>query len=189
LRLAGPGHAGGRTRVTADRLLGMQIRDASLDRQSNRCHVGAAWRPDILAQRDRDIARQPRLRRGHRDRWIVGAGRPDLVADPVIAAARHRAKSRWLIYVSPDAPNIVKAPQSSSGVPAGSARPRAAHCTLCHGAERPAGGTAKLASVNKSRGLGANDFASGPLTKRKAKSCLHSSVFPSVKEFVCCQRA
>ena len=167
--------------VTADRLLALQIRDASLDRNPIDVTLGGL-RPDVLRSVIEILLDSPSY-----DAVIVivgssGLGRPDLVANPVIAA-RAKSKKPLLVYVSPDAPNIIKQ-LNRHGVPAFGA-PES--CALALSAMRQNGRLAarpQLASLAKSRGLGANDFASGPLNEAESKQLFARFGIPTVKEFV-----
>ena len=167
--------------ATAERLLALQIRDASLDRNPIDVTLGGL-RPDVLRSVIEILLDSP----GY-DAVIVivgssGLGRPDLVASPVIEA-RANSKKPLLVYVSPDAPNIVKH-LNRHGVPAFGA-PESCALALsamrqyCRPAARP-----KLAPLPKSRGLGANDFASGPLNEAESKKLFARYGIPTVQEFV-----
>ncbi|HEY5217017.1 MAG TPA: CoA-binding protein, partial [Pseudolabrys sp.] len=103
---------------TADRLNALQIRDAVLDRNPIDVTL-SGLRPDLL----RHVI-QILIDSASYDAVIVivgssGLGRPDLVADPVIEA-RATSDKPLLVYVSPDAPNIIKH-LNRHGVPAFSA--------------------------------------------------------------------
>ena len=159
----------------------MQIRDASLDRNPIDVTLGGL-RPDVLRSVIEILLDSPSY-----DAVIVivgssGLGRPDLVADPVIEA-RAKSKKPLLVYVSPDAPNIVKH-LNRHGVPAFSA-PES--CALALSAMRQSGQLAarpKLASLAKSRGLMANELGSGPLNEAESKKLFARFGIPTVKEFV-----
>ena len=168
-------------KVTADRLLALQIRDASLDRNPIDVTLGGL-RPDVLRSVIEILLDSPSY-----DAVIVivgssGLGRPDLVANPVIAA-RANSKKPLLVYVSPDAPNIIKH-LNRHGVPAFSA-PES--CALALSAMQQNGRLAArpmLASLAKSRGLITNDLASGPLNEAESKKLFARFGIPTVNEFV-----
>ncbi|MBI3705511.1 MAG: acetate--CoA ligase family protein [Rhizobiales bacterium] len=168
-------------RATAERLLALQIRDASLDRNPIDVTLGGL-RPDVLRSVIELLLDSP----GY-DAVIVivgssGLGSPDLVAKPVIAA-RARSKKPLLVYVSPDAPNIVKH-LNRHGVPAFGA-PES--CAAALSAMRQYGRQAarpKPVPVKQSLALGANNFASGPLNEAESKALFARFGIPSVQEFV-----
>jgi acyl-CoA synthetase (NDP forming) len=168
-------------RVTADRLLALQIRDASLDRNPIDVTLGGL-RPDVLRSVIEILLDSPSY-----DAVIVivgssGLGRPDLVANPVIEA-RAKSKKPLLVYVSPDAPNIIKH-LNRHGVPAFGA-PES--CALALSAMRQNGrleARPKLASVAKPHGLVAKDLGSGPLNEADSKKLFARFGIPTVQEFV-----
>jgi acyl-CoA synthetase (NDP forming) len=163
-------------KVTADRLLALQIRDASLDRNPIDVTLGGL-RPDFLRSVIEILLDSPSY-----DAVIVivgssGLGRPDLVAGPVIEA-RAKSKKPLLVYVSPDAPNIIKH-LNRHGAPESCALALSAMRQSSRLAVRP-----KLASLAKSRGLLANDLGSGPLNEAESKKLFARFGIPTVKEFV-----
>jgi len=104
------------------------------------------------------------------------------VANPVIAA-RANSKKPLLIYVSPDAPNIVKH-LNRHGVPAFSA-PES--CAVVLSAMRQNGRLAarpKIAPLPKSRGLITKDLVAGPLNEAESKKLFAQFGIPTVQEFV-----
>jgi len=165
---------------TADRLIALKIRDALLARNPIDVTLGGL-RPDVL----RSVI-EILLDSSSYDAVIVivgssGLGRPDLVADPVIEA-RAQSKKPLLVYVSPDAPNIIKH-LNRHGVPAFSA-PES--CAVALSAMRQSNrltARTELAPVKKSRGLGANDFGSGPLNEAESKRLFARFGIPTVREF------
>lgn len=165
---------------TAGRLIALQIRDASLDRNPIDVTL-SGLRPDFLRSVIEILLDSPSY-----DAVIVivgssGLGRPDLVAKPVIAA-RTRSKKPLLVYVSPDAPNIVKH-LNRHGVPAFGA-PES--CAVALFAMRQNGrrtARPKLASSPKSRGFILNDLGSGPLNETESKKLFARFGIPSVREF------
>src|SRR6185369_2251017 len=104
--------------ATAARLTALDIRDATLDRNPIDVTL-AGLRPDLFRSALDTVFESPTY-----DAAIVvvgssGLGRPDVVAGPVIEALG-RSQKPLFVYVSPDAPNIVKH-LNRSGVPAFSA--------------------------------------------------------------------
>jgi acyl-CoA synthetase (NDP forming) len=101
--------------ATAQRLVALNIRDATLDRNPIDVTL-AGLRPDLFRSALEAVFDSPSY-----DAAIVvvgssGVGRPDLVAKPVVEALSHSQKPLF-VYVSPEAPNIVKH-LNRSGVPA-----------------------------------------------------------------------
>lgn len=104
--------------ATAERLKALDIRDATLDRNPIDVTL-AGLRPDLFRGALDAVFESPSF-----DAAIVvvgssGLGKPDVVAAPVIAALP-RSQKPLFVYVSPDAPNIVKH-LNRNGVPAFSA--------------------------------------------------------------------
>jgi acyl-CoA synthetase (NDP forming) len=168
-------------KATADRLLALQIRDASLDRNPIDVTLGGL-RPDVL----RSVI-EILLDRSSYDAVIMivgssGLGRPDLVADPVIAA-RAKSKKPLLVYVSPDAPNIIKH-LNRHGVPAFGAPESCAVALAAMLENSRLEVCSKRASLAKSRGLGASDLGSGPLNEAESKKLFARFGIPSVRELV-----
>jgi acyl-CoA synthetase (NDP forming) len=165
---------------TADRLTALEIRDASLDRNPIDVTL-SGLRPDLLRSVIQILLDSPSY-----DAVIVivgssGLGRPDLVADSVIEA-RAKSGKPLLVYVSPNAPNIVKH-LNRHGVPAFSA-PES--CAVALSAMRQSGrltAQRELASLHKSRGLVADNFGSGLLNEAESKKLFARFGIPSVKEF------
>jgi acyl-CoA synthetase (NDP forming) len=103
------------------------------------------------------------------------------VADPVIEA-HAKSDKPILVYVSPDAPNIVKH-LNRHGVPAFCA-PES--CAVALSAMRLSGrqtARREAASLHKPHGPVANSFGPGPLNEAESKKIFARFGIPSVKEF------
>ena len=166
--------------ATADRLVALDIRDASLDRNPIDVTL-AGLRPDLL----RNVI-EILLDSASYDAVIVivgssGIGRPDLVADPVIDA-QARSDKPILVYVSPDAPNIVKH-LNRRGVPAFGA-PESCAAALAAMRQRPAASHARAGDRSQApRARWGRTSARGRSMKRRAKRLFARFGIPSVKEF------
>jgi acetate---CoA ligase (ADP-forming) len=168
-------------KATAEWLLALQIRDASFDRNPIDVTLGGL-RPGILGGVIEILLDSPCY-----DAVIVivgssGLGRPDLVADPVVAA-RTNGKKPLLVYVSPDAPNIVKH-LNRHGVAAFGAPESCAVALSAMRQSRRLSAQPRPASDKQSHKSGTNDFASGPLNETESKALFARFGIPAVREFV-----
>jgi acyl-CoA synthetase (NDP forming) len=167
-------------RLTADRLVALDIRDASLDRNPIDVTL-AGLRPDLL----RNVI-EILLDSASYDAVIVivgssGIGRPDLVADPVIDA-QARSDKPILVYVSPDAPNIVKH-LNRRGVPAFGAPESfaAALAAMCQRGDRVARGEPVAVAGIRTHAM--DDLRPGPLNEAESKALFARFGIPIVREF------
>lgn len=167
---------------TADRLNALQIRDAVLDRNPIDVTL-SGLRPDLL----RHVI-QILIDSASYDAVIMivgssGLGRPDLVADPVIEA-RAKSDKPLLVYVSPDAPNIIKH-LNRHGVPAFSAPESCAAALSALRQSGPLTARRELAPVPKPHSPTTSDlaFGSGPLNEAESKALFARFGIPPVKEF------
>ncbi|HTP84757.1 MAG TPA: acetate--CoA ligase family protein [Alphaproteobacteria bacterium] len=165
--------------ATAERLVSLNIRDAVLDRNPIDVTL-AGVRPELFRQVIDALAASPIY-----DAVIMivgssGLARPDIVAGPVIEALPRLTKP-LLVYVSPDAPNIVRH-LNSHGVPAFAA-PES--CAAALAALLPAGAPPPPAAppATRSRAI-PNDLPAGPgpLNEAESKRLFEHFGIPSAAE-------
>ena len=167
---------------TADRLNALQIRDAVLDRNPIDVTL-SGLRPDLL----RHVI-QILIDSASYDAVIVivgssGLGRPDLVADPVIEA-RAKSDKPLLVYVSPDAPNIINH-LNRHGVSAFNAPESCAAALSALRQSGPLTARREFASLPKPHIPAASDlaFGPGPLNEAESNALFARFGIPPVKEF------
>ena len=165
--------------ATAERLVSLNIRDAVLDRNPIDVTL-AGVRPELFRQVIDALAASPIY-----DAVIMivgssGLARPDIVAGPVIEALPRLTKP-LLVYVSPDAPNIVRH-LNRHGVPAFAA-PES--CAAALAALLPAGAPPPPAAppATRSRAI-PNDLPAGPgpLNEAESKRLFEHFGIPSAAE-------
>lgn len=163
---------------TATRLTALDIRDAVLDRNPIDVTL-AGVRPELFRKVIDALAASPSY-----DAVIMivgssGLARPDIVAGPVIEALPRLTKP-LLVYVSPDAPNIIKH-LNRHGVPAYGA-PESCASAL---AALLRAGAAPEPSPQAPRhpGNAGDILARGPLNEAESKRLFAEFGIPSVKEF------
>lgn len=165
---------------TAARLTALNIRDAVLERNPIDVTL-AGVRPELFRKVIDALAASPTY-----DAVIMivgssGLARPDIVAGPVIEALPRLTKP-LLVYVSPEAPGILKH-LNRHGVPAFSA-PES--CAAALAALLRAREPARLAVPRQSRrdSLGALRQPSGPLNEAESKQLFQKFGIPPVRELV-----
>jgi len=164
--------------ATAARLTALDIKDATLDRNPIDVTL-AGLRPDLFKSvLDTLIASESY------DAIVMivgssGIARPDLVAKPVLEALPGSSKP-ILVYVSPEAPNIIKH-LNRQGVPAYSA-PEACAAALAamRRMSQPRAGTAAPAPAALPQ---VADLRAGPLNEAESKAVFARFGIPVVKEF------
>lgn len=165
---------------TAERLTALQIRDAVLDRNPIDVTL-AGVRPELFRQIIDALAASPTY-----DAVIMivgssGLARPDIVAGPVIEALPRLTKP-LVVYVSPDAPNIIKH-LNRHGVPAFSAPESCATALaalLRTYAPSPAAAPRPAPMAHLPAEITA---ATGPLNEAESKRLFQAFGIPSVQEF------
>ncbi|HTY65015.1 MAG TPA: acetate--CoA ligase family protein [Alphaproteobacteria bacterium] len=165
--------------ATAERLVGLNIRDAVLDRNPIDVTL-AGVRPELFRQVIDALSASPSY-----DAVIMivgssGLARPDIVAGPVIEALPRLTKP-LLVYVSPDAPNIIKH-LNRHGVPAFAA-PESCAAALAallpaHASPSPAAPPATSPRVTP----GDLPPGPGPLNEAESKRLFERFGIPSVTE-------
>jgi acyl-CoA synthetase (NDP forming) len=167
-------------RATAERLQSLNIRDATLDRNPIDVTL-AGLRPDLFRSALDAVFESPTY-----DAAIVvvgssGLGQPDVVAGPVIEALS-RSQKPLLVYVSPDAPNIVKH-LNRCGVPAFSAPEScAASLSALLRASAPMERPRSRPTTTLPK-AGNFEKMSGPLNEAESKQLFAAFGIPIVKEF------
>lgn len=165
--------------ATAQRLVALNIRDAVLDRNPIDVTL-AGVRPELFRQVIAALEASPTYDSVVMIVGSSGLAQPDIVAGPVIEALPRLTKP-LLVYVSPDAPNIIKH-LNRHGVPAFSAPEScaAALAALRRRAAAPAAATARFRSP-----LGGPTLSrSGPLDEAESKRLFREFGIPSVVEHV-----
>lgn len=168
---------------TAARLRGLDIRDAVLDRNPIDVTL-AGLRPDLFASVIDTILESPSY-----DGVVVivgssGLGQPDLVARPVIEALAHSDKP-LLVYVSPEAPNIVNH-LNRHGAPAFSA-PESCAAALSAMLHITAGIVPEARAPQAPAQAAPMDVATlgtGPLNEAESKILFARFGIPAVREVV-----
>jgi len=166
-------------KATAERLTALNIRDAVLGRNPIDVTL-AGLQPELLRAVIAIL-----LDSASYDAVVVivgssGIGNPDLVADPVIEA-RARSDKPILVYVSPDAPNIVKH-LNRHGIPAFSA-PES--CAVALAAMRRNANLVvrrEPAPAAQDHGPVLAGYGAGPLNEAESKKVFAAFGIPSVKE-------
>lgn len=162
---------------TAERLLALELKDASLDRNPIDVTL-AGLRPDLF----RSILRILAESRSY-DAIVVVVGsssiaQPDLVATPVLDSLELTDKP-ILAYVSPDAPGIVRH-LNTSGIPAFAAPESCASALLSLlPRKRPC-----AASVRRRQDVGISDLPAGALNEAAAKALFARFGVPVTREVV-----
>ena len=167
--------------TTAKRLTALNIRDAVLDRNPIDVTL-AGVKPELFRQVIDALAASPAY-----DAVIMivgssGLARPDIVAGPVVEALPRLSKP-LLVYVSPDAPNIVKH-LNRHGVPTFSA-PESCATTLAALLRTGAAPRPPAQSRPPRRDdLGTLALRVGPLNEAESKRLFQHFGIPAVREAV-----
>jgi acyl-CoA synthetase (NDP forming) len=166
--------------ATAERLVGLNIRDAVLDRNPIDVTL-AGVRPELFRQVIDALSASPSY-----DAVIMivgssGLARPDIVAGPVIEALPRLTKP-LLVYVSPDAPNIIKH-LNSHGVPAFAAPESCAVALAAMLPTRAGPGPAVPPAASPRVVTGDLPSAPGPLNEAESKRLFERFGIASVREF------
>ncbi|MGO4852345.1 acetate--CoA ligase family protein [Phaeovulum sp. W22_SRMD_FR3] len=160
---------------TSEKLLALELKEAELDRNPIDVTL-AGLRPDLFRSILRILAESPSY-----DAIVVVAGsssiaQPDLVAQPVLESLALTEKP-MLVYVSPDAPNIVRH-LNASGIPAFAAPESCASALkgLLPRAVKAGGAAANIRAVDCS------DIAAGSLNEAEAKKLFARFGVPVTRE-------
>ena len=168
--------------ATATGLNALDIRDAVLDRNPIDVTL-AGLRPELFRRVLALLSDSPSYDAIVTIVGSSGLGQPDLVARPVVEALAATRKP-ILVYVSPDAPHIVKH-LNRSGVPA-FANPEGCVAALsalrAASVQAPRGRVAEAAAAAPTNAWG--DLGSGPLNEADSKKLFAKFGVPSVAELV-----
>ncbi len=165
--------------ATAKRLVGLNIRDAVLDRNPIDVTL-AGVRPELFRQVIDALSASPSY-----DAVIMivgssGLARPDIVAGPVIEALPRLTKP-LLVYVSPDAPNIIKH-LNRHGVPAFAAPESCAAALAALLPARASPSPAAPPAASPRLAPGDIPLGPGPLNEAESKRLFEWFGIPSVTE-------
>lgn len=161
---------------TSEKLLALELKEAELDRNPIDVTL-AGLRPDLFRSILRILAESPSY-----DAIVVVAGsssiaQPDLVAQPVLESLALTEKP-MLVYVSPDAPNIVRH-LNLSGIPAFAA-PESCASALKGLLPRQVRSDAAAANA---QAVECSDIGAGALNEAEAKKLFARFGVPVTKEF------
>ena len=160
---------------TSAKLLALELKEAELDRNPIDVTL-AGLRPDLFRSILKILAESPSY-----DAIVVVAGsssiaQPNLVAEPVLESLALTDKP-MLVYVSPDAPNIVHY-LNASGIPAFAA-PESCASALKGLQPRAAKG---VSAVANRRDVDCSDIAAGALNESEAKKLFARFGVPVTRE-------